>query len=520
MQLDQLTLILRPRSSWEAMELGIALVRRHAWAIWKPWLLLTVPVLIVLNLLGWWLDRFGLAALCLWWLKPVFERIPLYVISRAAFGTVPSTKQTLLAQWSWGWRPLWAYLLWRRWGSSRSLFMPVDFLEGGASRQRRDRRSKLGGMARLQASGLTWVMLHFEWMLQIAGISLVFAFIPLERLSHSLQTFWTLFDAMPTWLWLALNFLAWAAMTIIGPFYSGAGFGLYLNRRTQLEAWDIEIAFRRLRDRLAQAVPVVLLALLTLPLALPLAAQSPHKQEKYGASPIALTPSQQAKTHIDLDLDQSDNQRFSQAVEHAYEDPKLGSTRTVTQTRWRVRDDPPDLPAVNEPKNRSRFDGFDGLIALLGEMLLWLLVLALVLVLLLTYRRWWPWLQSVRGKHQPQKLSAIEQSQLLLPEKLPPDILASAQRLWQQKQPRQALALLYRAGLDVLAQRAQLNLPVGATEAHCLRLAQQMPVISDRELFVRLVGLWQNTAWAKSVPSDEEFTHLLAALGRGYGWRK
>ena len=45
MRLDQPRVELRPRSPWEAMELGTALVRTHARAIWLPWLLVTLPVL-------------------------------------------------------------------------------------------------------------------------------------------------------------------------------------------------------------------------------------------------------------------------------------------------------------------------------------------------------------------------------------------------------------------------------------------------------------------------------------------
>ena len=37
MRLDQLSVALRPRTPWEAMDLGQALVRRHAAALWKPW---------------------------------------------------------------------------------------------------------------------------------------------------------------------------------------------------------------------------------------------------------------------------------------------------------------------------------------------------------------------------------------------------------------------------------------------------------------------------------------------------
>ena len=36
-----------------------------------------------------------------------------------------------------------------------------------------------------------------------------------------------------------------AAVAFIEPFYVAAGFGMYLNRRVELEAWDIEQEFRR-----------------------------------------------------------------------------------------------------------------------------------------------------------------------------------------------------------------------------------------------------------------------------------
>jgi hypothetical protein len=55
------------------------------------------------------------------------------------------------------------------------------------------------------------------------------------------------------------------AMTLVMPFHTMAGFALYLNRRIELEAWDIEISFRNLaaRQRPAQAhasmLPAVIL---------------------------------------------------------------------------------------------------------------------------------------------------------------------------------------------------------------------------------------------------------------------
>src|SRR6478672_2571323 len=103
MRLDQLRVELRPRSPWEAMELGVALARRHVRAIWTPWLLASVPLFVGFNLLGWAFDLVPVASIAMWWCKPLFDRIPLFVVSRAVFGTAPGTRATLSAFLRWGW---------------------------------------------------------------------------------------------------------------------------------------------------------------------------------------------------------------------------------------------------------------------------------------------------------------------------------------------------------------------------------------------------------------------------------
>lgn len=522
MRIDQLDVVLRARSQWEAMELGSALVRRHAAAIWKPWLLLTLPLFALLNLAGWWLDAFWLPALLMWWLKPAFERIPLYVISRGAFGAVPGTADTLRAQWRWGWRGLLAYLSWRRLSPARSLLMPVDLLEGGDAGQRRLRRRVLGGAAYGHAALLTLVCWHFEVMLQLAGIALVFMFVPLDSLPESLRVAVSLIGSdTPVWVWLGFNLLAWAAMTLIGPFYSGAGFGLYLNRRTQLEAWDVEIAFRRLRERLARAAPLLLLvALAFAPLSLPLHAQeasdaapTTHDNHKGGTAPapVADTP---VAIFGPSPVDTAD---FRQAAARAYEDPQLGAKHMVCH--WERR-----KPEEEKPTRDWNFPGgelvgaFIKLLALLSEGFLWIVVGALLLALALTARWWLPWLRGSGHRRRREAESDVTQHELQLPDTLPPDILASARRLWQDGRPRHALALLYRASLDELAQRADIVLPPGSTEAQCLRASKRMPQEADRRLFARMVRTWQYAAYAGRLPSEDEFQALLDDLRQQYGW--
>src|SRR3546814_6418492 len=65
MKLESLRVELRPRSPWEAVELGSALVRRNAAAIWVPWLLLVGPVFVAVNLAALALDRIWIAWLAI-----------------------------------------------------------------------------------------------------------------------------------------------------------------------------------------------------------------------------------------------------------------------------------------------------------------------------------------------------------------------------------------------------------------------------------------------------------------------
>jgi hypothetical protein len=511
MRIDQLNVALRARSQWEAMELGTALVRRHAGAIWKPWLLVTLPVFALLNLAGWWLDAFWLSALLMWWLKPAFERIPLYVISRGAFGAEPGTGETLRAQWSWGWHGLLAHLTWRRLSPARSLLMPVDLLEGGDASARGARRNALGSASYGHATLLTWTCWHFEKMLQLAGIALVFMFVPVNLLPESLRAAWSLIGTdTPAWASIGLNLLPWIAMTLIGPFYSGAGFGLYLNRRTQLEAWDVEIAFRRLRERLARAAPMLalLLALLA-PVALPLHAQEAETTESEAKAEVVATP------ETVFGRSDADVAGFRQAAARAYEDPQLGSERTVTSWQRKPKEttDSKPIEFPNLP-----FAALGKIFAFVSESILWIALGVLVVILALTARWWLPWLRGSGTRSKREAIAPVQHEALQLPDVLPPDILGSARRLWREGKQRHALALLYRASVDVLSERAELVLPPGATEAQCLRAARRMPQEADRILFASMVRTWQYAAYAGRLPSQHEFDTLLDDLQRQFRW--
>lgn len=510
MRIDALTVALRPRSSWEAIELGTALVRRHAGAVWRPWLALALPAFALVNALGWALDVLWLAPVVLWWLKPLFDRLPLFVLSRAVFGEVPDTRTTLRQAFRGGGRAMLGYLTWRRWSLARSLLMPVDVLEGGDPSQIATRRRVLAGSAYGVAS-LAWlVFFHFESAVMLGLAALVFLFLPPEYLVSSLQLLWQHLQDAPAWLLLVQNAMLWAATCFVEPFYVGAGFGQYLNRRTELEGWDIELAFRRLRERLLAATTALALVAGVL-----LAPMPSHAQD---APERTTAPQCRMPDYDETPLEQAFGGQyrkatsFDRAAERVYEDPRLSPKRKVTT--WKPRRESPESPDDWKPPRWLAAIG--AFVATAGELLLWGLVGALVLLLALTARRWWPWLRSMGSEPIARPASPVERD---LPEvePLPEDIVGTARRHWAAGRPREALALVYRAAVESMLATTGRVLPPGATEAQCLRAASALPD-EQRAAFAAVVRQWQHVAYADRVPEAEAFDAMLDAAAARFGW--
>lgn len=137
MRLSDSSVAIRPRTPWEAMDLGVLLSQQHRRLLMTSWAIVTLPVFALLSLLLWQSPSWAL--LLFWWLKPAFDRLPLFILSKALFGETPTLGQAL-RQWPRLLKPqLLASLTWRRLSMSRSFVMPVVQLEGlsGEARQQR-----------------------------------------------------------------------------------------------------------------------------------------------------------------------------------------------------------------------------------------------------------------------------------------------------------------------------------------------------------------------------------------------
>ncbi|MFJ3482260.1 DUF4129 domain-containing protein [Pseudomonas sp. NPDC090202] len=519
MRLTEACVAIRPRNPWEAIDLGVLLARQHQRLLMTSWALVTLPLFAALSLLLW--DYPSLAVLLFWWLKPLYERLSLLILSQALFGATPSLKEALRA-WPRTLKPqLIASLTWRRFSLSRSFTLPVQQLEGLDGQSRAQRIALLGQKDLRAARWLTIAGSHLEMCLWLGLMLLFYALIP-----QQIELDWSwrqLMDIENDWGWLEHLTNAFYALVLIfwGPVYVSCGFALYVNRRTTLEGWDIELAFRRLRQRLLGTAAALLLGV-SLVLG---ASPSPALAEELDNSSNYSCPlppldspqmdEQAAAPGTPRLLNQPLTSQASQsAIKAVLESPPFKNPKTVSG--WRLA----------EPKQTAKKSAdtpawmvrlVTGLLHLgktlstVFAVLLWTLLAALVGWLGWRYRRWFATFvgpQATRAKpahNAPQQLFGLKVSA----DSLPDDIAGTAEQLWQQS-PREALSLLYRALLSRLLTDYRLPLKHADTEGQVLSQVaglNQPPLTAYSH---ELTHHWQNLAYGHRMPPDDAGQRLCA----------
>ena len=509
MRLSDATVVIRPRSTWEAMDLGVLLSQRHRRLLMTSWAIVTLPLIALLSLLLW--DSPSLAMFIFWWLKPAYERLPLYILSKALFGETPTLKQALRHFPRLLKPQLLASLTWRRLSLSRSFLLPVMQLEGldGSVRQQRVQvlLQRNGGAAQW----LTILGAHLEAALWIGLMVLFYMLLP-----QSIETDWDwqslVFGPQHQWRWLEHLTNAFYALVLViwGPIHVACGFSLYLNRRTQLEAWDIELVFRRLRQRLNNGVLGLLLAVCLL---------LPALQPVRAAEPVSVAEDPNTPRLLNQPLT---SQAARDSINHLLEQAPFKNKESVT--RYRFGDDPATPTRDKQPGAapqwlKTLLGWLDGqhlnVLAKVIEVLLWGALIAALGWLLWRYRELFQTFVGRRPQRSASTKRPLPQQAFgldLTRESLPDDIASHAEQLWAT-QPRAALGLLYRGLLSRLLHDLDLHLKAADTEQQVLARIEQMhrpPLLAYSR---SLTAHWQTMAYGHRLPP----AHLQQELCNG--WR-
>jgi hypothetical protein len=489
MQIDRMTLALRPRSPWEGADLGVVMLRAWARPVYAAMIAIVIPVALAAHLL---LGNLFLALLVVWWLKPLYDRVVLHVMARALFGATPSLRETLadIPSLLRGTGLLGALTL-RRLDPARSFNLPVRQLEHQAGAEARSRERLLGRRTSAQTTALLYCCIAFETIAVISAAALLELLTPA---SIEADLGWgaivaALFGAgdAGSWHWIN-NALFIVAYCIVEPLYVAAGFALYLNRRTSLEAWDLELRFRRLQlepgSRSAHAAMLLAAVLVCM-------------------SSIVCPETARAA------------QSSREIIREVLAAPEFQQRRT--QKVWQPRD--------RNPQQADRSFAFDltgWLHSLSGAAAQLLRVVAyaalayglfIALRFLLAQLRSWNarTAPAPHAPNAPEVLFGLD----VRPEALPANLAQLAAEA-AAIDPRLALSLLYRGALVTLIHRDRMHIAHGDTETDCLRRVQATRPDETSAYFARLVAAWSQTAYGHRPPETSSVAELCAQWPRHF----
>ncbi|QTR47383.1 hypothetical protein J9253_05445 [Thiothrix litoralis] len=484
MKLDDITTNIRLRSPWEAVDLGFAMVQHNVRWIFPAWALLLGGFALIL-----WVaipePYKAYVPLALWWFKPLYDRVLLHILSHQMFNQRLSTADIVSAI------PklirhtgLLSALTFRRFSLSRGFNLSIWQLEQLRGKTRQERQNVLHLQAHSQAVWLTIACQHLEYVVIFSLYVLIVMLDPSDgSWNYILSTFTETFDT-ETEYWGNLLYLVLYVLTVlvIEPLYIAASFSLYLNRRTQLEAWDIELAFRNLGARLSQVAKT--------PLALLLAACL-----LVGLPSIAPTPSWASE--------RLPPEEASAQMAEVMQREELAGMRTRMQ--WVPRN--PDKTTTDD-KPSELAQSWQLLFANLTKTVLWIAVIVLLIVGFVYRQRILALLKPAQRKAAPPPPPDILFGMDIRPESLPDDIASASRRLWEAGQHREALSLLYRGALMQLTRHEQMVVQDSHTEGDILRLAHPHLDSARMAWLTAVTRVWQEIAYAHRIPADAQVIPL------------
>lgn len=476
MRLDAVTAEIRPRSDWEAVDLGLAMVRRDFWrcfAVW--WLAVMLPAAAA----GWWLWDYPVAWLLLfWWWKPAGSRMVLFETSRRLFGEKPSWREALREiprAWT---RRFFYRFLWARFSPWLPLTLAVEDLEGLRGKAYKQRCTQV---IRRGEGVIMWIYFVADiaacWF-GLAILAMVILFIP-EGQDGGWQLALESWDPndpseIPAAILRTVTLCVMFAMSLTDLFVTGAGFGVYLNNRTWIEGWDVELAFRRLAGRLTKAAMLwMVLAAILMP---------------------AVSSGQ-----VERDPDPATEIR---AVK---EDPAFKVHKVIDKVPK-----PVDLPSWLAWLKFLRFGG-GGAGEILGKVFI-----VSVCGLLAGLIAWLIWVnrhafvfRRLGGSEAVISPSArVVMGMQVSPETLPADVPAAAWELWRQGRHQEALGLLYRGAISRVIELARVEIQESDTEGDCVRRVDLAGAAAHPDYFRGITGAWMHLAYGGRRPADVDVEAL------------
>ena len=454
-------LSLRRRSVWEAADSGI-LLWRTSFIHFIP--VFALPVLIVACIIRFLPgNTLFLSYFVIWWLKPLFDRLVLHVVSSRFFTSETHSRFKGLFAMR---RGLLGDLLWRRFSPNRAAHMPIRVLEriGGEQFQLRKKALAAGGLnfcSFISIFGLALeAMLLFGEILFVTVVCRMFFPEALYLMRYNMEIVEIFIFAA-----FCFNYI------LAGSLYVCMGFGLYINSRVEVEGWDLQLLFQKFASSPAAPRPGVKpLLLLCLFLTLPHAAYS-------SADPPA---------------------ESLEVLETILASPDFGELREGWELRFREREG-----------EREHVEPAPWL-EIISRIFNYLLRAIAVLVIagLAGFALYWCWKNRRKGKPRFRERGKNYTNPLFPPES-PESLFIKAEEFSRQGKLREAWAACLGGCIGACVKYRSLSFPADATEYGCLELVRRA-LPAEAGGFGSLVRSWILLAYGGRPPGEDAFKEALA----------
>lgn len=461
MNLEQLQIKLKSRDSWVAVDFGTKLASRWWLRMFGAGLMVIIPFAAIAVVV----DRFWLSLFIVWFMKPVYERAMLSTLSAAVF----NDKHSLLKIAKDVIHCLISFEFFRaRFQIRRSVLAPVYLEELGRGlgtvRRFSLTRSGMAGSTWLMSVGFVFeISLFFILLMTIPGflpfLSDSLIVVDYSGTSVPFADYWDYITALPILVTICLfSFVVLA----VAPLFVSCGFSVYLNQRTRLEGWDIEIEFRKLIQRIG----VILLFVFVIPPSMLRAEVAEHPRYTT-ADPV---------------------------IREIADDPMFNREQYILL--------PSFLETLVQPREIERPSRNP--LAMLIRILMWMVFLAFVVWLIILFVEKGSFSNPFRRKSPRDPLAEL----YIQSRKLPSDIVDAATTAFNHGRIRFAVGLLYAGAIDRLLKKYACDIEVGSTESECIEaVAGLEPDLQT--VFKDITQTWQHVAFASAAIERSVFSALI-----------
>ncbi len=489
MKIENIRIALVERNPWQAIDMGFNIARQFYLPLLKSYLLgfgiICLPLIAVLYYYPFW------AALLIWYLKPLFEVGPQLILSRLIFSEEFSNRQIAHITFNAMKKYFWLALFHLRLSIRRSFIMPVYLLEQLPSEPRK-KRLKMLSLGQSQGPvSLTVLLSHAEMLFYLVILFIVYQFIPeYERANPFILLQQEKTDLAIEWF----SITSWLiAMIAVAPFYVCGGFALYLNKRIELEGWDIELSFKKIKNRLKNSITVAGSLLLFL-----FFISAPHQL-------LAV----ESDSHTKTIPPQSENLKKEKKEQKI---PEI-NRKTKEEIQYILHHKPLEfIPEQSQWKissSDSKSSANLSWLAATFEIFLWGAVILLILWLLSKIPNLKHTLTPIEKREKIIRKANVFGMKLTSNE-LNMDLLTALNTALLDSHFRKVLALLLSSALGELAQMGNKKIPRGATEADCLMIAKKFsPETQWFSWFEQLIQYWSALAWGHKPVTKAQLETLI-----------